>query len=110
MTEAGGLGAGHAFESEVESNPEVQTKDLTLNLKGYGVNIFNFPLIMQYNKRDLADEGLPLMSVEEMDSFYNRQLKAPAFAASAIAGKGVNDTLKACMVLTLRALRQEAGW
>jgi signal recognition particle receptor subunit beta len=85
-------------------------KDLTLNLKEYGVNIFNFPLIMQYNKRDLADEGLPLMSIEEMDSFYNRQLKAPAFAASAIAGKGVNDTLKACLVLTLRALRQEAGW
>jgi hypothetical protein len=50
------------------------------------------------------------MSIEEMDSFYNRQLKAPAFAASAIAGKGVNDTLKACLVLTLRALRQEAGW
>ena len=85
-------------------------KDLTLNLKRSGVNIFDFPLIMQYNKRDLASEGLPLMSIEEMDSYYNRQLKAPAFAASAISGKGVNDALKACLVMTLRSLRQEAGW
>ena len=85
-------------------------KDLILNLKDEGINIFNFPVVMQYNKRDLADDGLPLMSVEEMDRFYNRQLKAPFFAASAISGKGVNDTLKTCLVHTLRALRKDAGW
>ena len=45
-----------------------------------------------------------------MDKFYNRQLKAPAYASSAITGEGVNDTLKACMVLTLRSLKKQAGW
>jgi hypothetical protein len=85
-------------------------KDLTLNLKEYGINILDFPVVLQYNKRDLANEGLPLMPVEEMDNYYNRQLKAPAYAASAINGEGVNDTLKALLVLTLRSLRQEAGW
>lgn len=85
-------------------------KDLILNLKEYGINIFNFPLVLQYNKRDLESDGLPVMPVEEMDRYYNRQLKAPAYAASAITGEGVNDTLKACLVLTLKSLRQDAGW
>ena len=85
-------------------------KDLILNLKEGGINIFNFPVVIQYNKRDLADDGLPLMPGDEMDRFYNRQLKAPAFAARAISGMGVNDTFKTCLVHTLRALRQDAGW
>ncbi|MEJ2284056.1 MAG: gliding motility protein, partial [Desulfobacterales bacterium] len=85
-------------------------KNLAENLKDYGLNIMTIPLVMQWNKRDLADEGLPLMSIEEMEQAYNRQLKAPSFAGSAVTGQGVNDTLKACLVKTLRSLRQEAGW
>jgi hypothetical protein len=45
-----------------------------------------------------------------MQSAYNRQLKAPAFAASALSGEGVNTTLKACLVATLKSLKKEAGW
>jgi signal recognition particle receptor subunit beta len=85
-------------------------KNLAENLNGYGLNIMKIPLVMQWNKRDLADEGLPLMPIEEMEQAYNRQLKAPSFAGSAVTGQGVNDTLKACLVRTLRSLRQEAGW
>jgi len=85
-------------------------KNLAENLKGYGLNIMKIPLIIQWNKRDLADEGLPLMSIEEMERTYNQQLKAPSFAASAATGQGVNATLKACLVNTLRSLRKEAGW
>ena len=85
-------------------------KDLALNLKSYGLNIMTMPLILQYNKRDLATEGVPLMSVEEMEKTYNKQLKVPSFAASAVTGENVNATLKACLVLTLRSLKKEAGW
>ena len=85
-------------------------KDLALNLKSYGRNIMNMPLVLQYNKRDLAAEGVPLMSVEAMEKAYNHQLKVPSFAASAITGENVNATLKACLVLTLRSLKKEAGW
>ncbi len=85
-------------------------KNLAENLKSYGLNIMTIPLVLQYNKRDLAKEGVPLMSVEEMNRAYNRQLKAPYFAASAVTGQGVNDTLKACLVLTLKSLKKEAGW
>ena len=85
-------------------------KNLAENLKGYGLNIMKVPLVMQWNKRDLAKEGVPLMSTEEMQHAYNRQLKAPAFSASAVTGQGVNDTLKACLILTLKSLKKEAGW
>jgi len=85
-------------------------KDLAQNLKEYGRNIMTLPMVMQWNKRDLAKDGVPLMSVEQMEQAYNRQLKAPSFPASAVTGEGVNATLKACLVLTLRSLREEAGW
>ena len=85
-------------------------KNLAENLKGYGLNIMTIPLVMQWNKRDLADEGLPLMPIEEMERAYNRQLKAPSFEASAMTGLGVNNTLKACLVHTLRSIRAQAGW
>ena len=85
-------------------------KNLSENLKSYGLNIMTIPLVLQYNKRDLAKEGLPLLSIEEMEKVYNRQLKAPSFAASAVNGEGVNITLKTCLVKTLQSLREIAGW
>ena len=85
-------------------------KDLAINLQSYGLNIMQMPLVLQYNKRDLASDGVPLMPVAEMEKAYNHQLKVPSFAASAITGENVNATLKACMVLTLRSLKKEAGW
>jgi len=88
----------------------IALKNLAENLKGYGLSILKIPLVMQYNKRDLAKEGVPLMAVDEMEKIYNRQLKAPSFAASAVTGQNVNDTLKACFVLTLKSLKKQAGW
>jgi signal recognition particle receptor subunit beta len=85
-------------------------KDLAINLQSYGQNIMKMPLVLQYNKRDLADEGVPLMPVKEMEKAYNQQLKVPSFAASAVTGENVNATLKTCLVLTLKSLKKEAGW
>jgi signal recognition particle receptor subunit beta len=85
-------------------------KDLAINLQSYGLNIMKMPLVMQYNKRDLASDGVPVMPVEEMEKAYNHQLKVPSFAASAVTGENVNATLKTCLVLTLKSLKKEAGW
>ena len=85
-------------------------KDLAINLQSYGLNIMQMPLVLQYNKRDLASDGVPLMSVAEMEKAYNHQLKVPSFAASAVSGDNVNATLKACLVATLKSLKKEAGW
>jgi signal recognition particle receptor subunit beta len=82
-------------------------KDLQQNLKEYGISIFKIPLVMQHNKRDLAEQGFPLMSIEQMDKDLNHQLKVPSFPASAVTGEGVGATLKECMKLTLKSFQKE---
>lgn len=85
-------------------------KDLQMNLKEYGISVFKIPLVMQYNKRDLEGEGMPIMSIEQMDRDLNRQLKAPSFAASAVNGDGVGKTLSECLKLTLLSLQRQFQW
>ncbi len=85
-------------------------KDLHQNLKEYGINILKVPLVMQHNKRDLAKQGIPLMSIAQMEKDLNRQLKVPFFPASAINGDGVGDTLKTCIKLTLQSVKKQMGW
>ncbi|MBC8394494.1 MAG: GTPase domain-containing protein [Deltaproteobacteria bacterium] len=82
-------------------------KDMNENLKEYGMNIFKVPLVLQYNKRDLAKQGLPVMSIEQLDKDLNRQLKVPAYPASAVSGDGVGATLKECLKLTLKHLKKQ---
>lgn len=85
-------------------------QDLHNNLKEYGLSIFKIPFVIQHNKRDLAEEGIPLMSIEQMERDLNRQLKVPSFAASAISGNGVGITLKTCLKLTLQSLQEQFNW
>ncbi len=82
-------------------------KDMAQNLKDYGLSIFKIPLVLQYNKRDLAEEGFPIMSIEQMNKDLNRQLKAPAFPGSAFTGQGVGATLKETLKLTLKSLKTQ---
>lgn len=92
-----------------ESNM-VSLKDLHQNLKDYGMSIFKVPLVLQYNKRDLAKQGIPLMPTEQMERELNHQLKVPTFAASAVTGEGVGKTLLEGIKLTLQHLQRELKW
>ena len=85
-------------------------KDLQQNLAEQNMSIAKIPLVIQYNKRDLGEEGLPVMPVELMERDLNSKLKVPSFEASAVKGKGVGNTLKECMILTLRHLNKELKW
>ena len=85
-------------------------KDLQQNLAEQNISIAKIPLVIQYNKRDLGEEGLPVMPVELMERDLNSKLKVPSFEASAVKGKGVGNTLKECMILTLRHLNKELKW
>lgn len=82
-------------------------KDLQHNLKEYGISISKIPLVMQHNKRDLAGQDVPVMSVAQMERDLNRQLKVPSFPASAITGEGVGATLKECLKLTLLSFKKQ---
>lgn len=85
-------------------------KDLQQNLAESNISIFKIPLVLQFNKRDLADEGLPIMSLELMNKELNSKLKAPYFGASALKGDGVQPTLKKALEITLRHLQKELKW
>ena len=85
-------------------------KDLQGNLKEQGHSIFKLPLVIQYNKRDLAEEGFPLLPEDVLERDLNTKLKAPSFTASAVKGTGVWPTLKECMKLTLLELQKELKW
>lgn len=85
-------------------------QDLQKNLKETGLNILKTPLVLQYNKRDLAGQGIPLMPIEMMEKDLNRQLKVPSFPASAVSGEGVGESLKECLKLTLQSLQKQLKW
>ena len=85
-------------------------KDLQQNLAEQNQSIFKLPLVVQYNKRDLGEEGLPVIPEEVMERDLNSKLKVPSFTASALKGTGVWPTLKECMKLTLLQLQRELKW
>ena len=82
-------------------------QNLKENLETFNKNIFHIPLVMQYNKRDLADEGIPILSVENLQKDLNSRLRAPFFPASAVSGDNVAATMKKVIALTVGSLRKK---
>ncbi len=82
-------------------------QNLQENLRGHGLKITEIPLVLQYNKRDLAKEGIRLLSTETLEKDLNSQLRAPSFSASAFSGQGVGATLKECLKLTLESVQSK---
>ncbi|MGD9077891.1 MAG: GTPase domain-containing protein [Desulfobacterales bacterium] len=82
-------------------------KDLAQNLKDYGLSIFKVPLVLQYNKRDLAAENITIMDLKKMEHDLNRQLKVPSFPSAALKGEGVGKTLHACLKLVMQSVQSE---
>lgn len=81
-------------------------QNLRENLEEYKIDLDNgFPFVLQYNKRDLADEGIALLDVETMNQDLNAQLDAPYFTASATRGDNVIDTVKKVISLTVVSLQ-----
>jgi len=76
--------------------------DLEKNLDEYGLSIREIPLVLQYNKRDLANSVIPILSVEEMEETLNKQLQVPSFEAAATKGIGVFETLKEISKRTIK--------
>ena len=81
-------------------------ENLRENLSSYKIDLDNgFPIVMQYNKRDLVDEGIAILDVETMNQDLNAQLNAPFFAASATKGDNVIPTVKKVISLTVVSLQ-----
>jgi len=76
-------------------------KNLYENLSDYNKSIFKIPLVMQYNKIDLAEKGIPMLSPQILEKDLNAQLKAPSMVASALTGLNVIKTMKKIIMLTM---------
>jgi signal recognition particle receptor subunit beta len=84
-------------DANVESLANLKT-----NLAEIGVKLEEIPLVLQYNKRDLAN----ILSVEELEQSLNRERLSESYEACAVLGQGVFETLKAISRLTLRSLKK----
>jgi small GTP-binding protein len=82
-------------------------KNLAGHLASFKRSIFEIPLVLQYNKRDLAEQGIPLLSIETLENDLNENLKAPAFEASALQGPNVVQTMKKIIAMTIQSLQKE---
>ena len=85
-------------------------RDLQKNLAAHRKDISEIPLVFQYNKRDLKEQGIPLLSVETLEKDLNSQIKAPSFEASALTGANVVPTMQKVISLTLFSIQKELKW
>ena len=81
-------------------------KNLGENLAAYQKDLYKIPIVMQYNKRDLGQKGVPLLSYAELEEDLNSKLKAPRFGASAMTGHDVVATLKKAIQITMISLKR----
>jgi signal recognition particle receptor subunit beta len=70
--------------------------NLEENLREYGYDPTQLPMVIQYNKRDLPG----VLPVADLEARLN-QVGRPSFEASATVGNGVFDTLKLIIKLVL---------
>jgi GTPase involved in cell partitioning and DNA repair len=82
-------------------------KNLQENLASYKKSIFKTPIVFQYNKMDLAEQGIPLLSIRTLDQDLNLKLRSPAFKASAISGTNVVATMKKIISMTMASIVRE---
>ena len=76
-------------------------QNLQSNLLEHGVDVRTMPLAMQYNKQDLPRELI--LSPADLDDALNFR-SVPSFAADALHGVGVFETLKGISELVLKRL------
>ena len=81
-------------------------QNLHQNILEHGVDIRTLPMVLQFNKQDLPRDLI--LAPEELDDALNFRT-LPTFAADALRGGGVFETLKAISAEVLRKLSQGAA-
>jgi signal recognition particle receptor subunit beta len=81
-------------------------QDLHANLAEHGIDARAVPLVIQYNKQDLPRDLI--LSVDELEDALNFR-GVPNFAADALHGPGVFETLRGISELVLRRLSAPSG-
>ena len=84
------------LQENIESWNELQEQ-----LRRMNKDIAHFPLVMQWNKCDLAD----ILPVSVLEKYLNPYC-APSYEAVAVTGKGVIECLKVGINTTLQRLER----
>lgn len=84
----------------------ISLKNLQDDLLTYKKSIFKIPLVLQYNKMDLAGEGIPLIPVEILEKDLNSKLKVTSIPASALKGTNVIKTMMKIISLALPSIEK----
>jgi len=87
-------------EDMLDSNLESMS-NLRKNLAVHGINLDDFPFVVQYNKKDLSN----ILSAESLNRALNPK-SVPFFLASAATGEGVLETLTSVSRLVLTDLKE----
>ena len=82
------------FDENIES-----LRNLHENLLEEDINVRDFPMVLQYNKRDLPGV-IPVAGLEDALNYRG----VPAYPAATISGEGVFETLKGVSQLVLQSL------
>jgi hypothetical protein len=89
-----------SLEARKHNNVE-SLLNLEENLKEQGKSVRSLPVVLQYNKRDLAGSKVAVIPVDEMEHDLNADGRYPSFLASALKGDGVRETFKKICMLTV---------
>lgn len=95
-----------AMEVRREKNM-LSLKNLQENLANYKKSIFKIPIVLQYNKMDLAEQGIPLLALKTLNEDLNDKLKTPSYEASALVGTNVVATMKKIISMTISSIIRE---
>ena len=82
-------------------------QNLQENLINYKKNLHTVPCVIQYNKMDLLEQGIPLLPVKVLQNDLNRQQNIPSFTASALKGANVVATLKKIISMTVASIKKD---
>lgn len=83
-----------------ERDNQESLENMQENLAEYGLTMQQLPLVLQYNKRDLATA----MPLDRLEAACNR-IGVPSFEAIASDGRGVFSTLKGVCRIVLNRLQ-----
>jgi hypothetical protein len=81
-------------------------KNLQSNLLVYRKDLAQIPLVFQFNKYDLEEQGALLLPPTTLLNDLNRPYRKPYFVASALKGKNVVATLKKIIIMTMDAVEE----
>jgi len=73
----------------------------------FDIGLIKIPFVMQYNKIDLKEQGIPLLPMAILERDLNSKLAKTSFASSAALGTNVIETLKRIISLTVISIKKD---